>query len=132
MQDSKGGFLGAEDDPGNRALHAATRGGLQEEKPAHMTQAEWERHVLLRGLRQRKQGPFEPGISIMNEDAKKCRECGSLEIDWTWDDVFGCRICHSCKDKFPDKYSLLTKTEAREDYLLTDRKWLWGLQSMDI
>ena len=26
----------------------------------------------------------------------------------------------SCKYKFPDKYSLLTKTEAREDYLLTE------------
>ena len=29
-------------------------------------------------------------------------------------------MCHSCKEKYPDKYSLLTKTEAREDYLLTD------------
>jgi len=50
----------------------------------------------------------------------KCRECKSLEIDWKWQDVFGVGVCNACKDKFPDKYSLLTKTEAREDYLLTD------------
>jgi DNA-repair protein complementing XP-A cells len=50
----------------------------------------------------------------------KCRECKSLEIDWKWQDVFGIGVCNTCKDKLPDKYSLLTKTEAREDYLLTD------------
>lgn len=50
----------------------------------------------------------------------KCRECSSLEIDWKWQDIFGIGVCNACKDKFPDKYSLLTKTEARDDYLLTD------------
>lgn len=50
----------------------------------------------------------------------KCRECSSLEIDWKWQDVFHISVCNSCKDKYPDKYSLLTKTEARDDYLLTD------------
>ncbi|KAF2272313.1 DNA repair protein [Westerdykella ornata] len=50
----------------------------------------------------------------------KCRECASLEIDWKWHDVFAISVCNACKDKYPDKYSLLTKTEAREDYLLTD------------
>ena len=51
---------------------------------------------------------------------KTCRECGSLEIDWKWEEVFGCAVCSACKDKLPEKYSLLTKTEAREDYLLTE------------
>jgi len=50
----------------------------------------------------------------------KCRECSSLEIDWKWQDIFGIGVCNICKDKIPDKYSLLTKTEARDDYLLTD------------
>jgi DNA-repair protein complementing XP-A cells len=45
-----------------------------------------------------------------------------LEIDWKWEEQLRCQICHSCKDKYPEKYSLLTKTEAREDYLLTDRE----------
>ncbi|KAI9846744.1 MAG: hypothetical protein M1838_001151 [Thelocarpon superellum] len=117
MTDTKGGFLTAEDDPYNKALHTPAA----EEKPAHMTMQEWERARLLRSLRHQKAGPFEPGISATkNEEHKRCAECGSLEIDWTWEEVFGCRVCGGCKEKFPDKYSLLTKTEAREDYLLTD------------
>ena len=34
--------------------------------------------------------------------------------------MFGVRICNQCKKKHPDQYSLLTKTECKEDYLLTD------------
>jgi DNA-repair protein complementing XP-A cells len=119
MTDTKGGFLSAEDDPWNKALHAPQEG----EKPAHMTLKEWERHQLLKGLRNRKEGPFEPGLGLgSRESGKKCRECGSLEIDWQWEEVFGCAVCSKCKEKFPDRYSLLTKTEAKDDYLLTDRK----------
>ncbi|KAI4168644.1 MAG: hypothetical protein LQ343_006225 [Gyalolechia ehrenbergii] len=117
MTDTKGGFLTAEDDPHNKALYMPNA----EEKPAHMTLKEWERHQLLRSLRDRKEGPFEPGLSVLKKEGNKvCRECGSLEIDWKWEEIFGCAICSSCKEKLPEKYSLLTKTEAREDYLLTD------------
>lgn len=121
MTDTKGGFLTAEDDPYNKALHAKED---EEAKPANMTMKEWERQQLLQSLRNRKAGPFEPGISGLKDTATKCRECGILEIDWKWDEVFGVSVCNACKDKFPDKYSLLTKTEAREDYLLTDRESL--------
>ena len=111
----------AEDDPHNKALHALK----PEEKPAHMTMKEWERHQLLRSLREQKAGPFEPGLSVLDgkkgkgED-RKCRECGTLEIDWKWADALRCQVCNKCKEEFPEKYSLLTKTEAKEDYLLTD------------
>ncbi len=93
-------------------------------KPGNMTAAEWERLQLVRNLQRRKEGPFEPGLSVLADEdqRKKCRECGSLEIDWVWEDVFKCRVCSSCKEKFPEKYSLLTKTECREDYLLTERE----------
>ncbi|TAQ88462.1 hypothetical protein B7494_g3245 [Chlorociboria aeruginascens] len=116
MTDTRGGFLNVEDDPWNKALHAPSEG----EKPAHMTLKEWERHQLLKGLRNRKEGPFEPGLSVLSKVGKKCRECASLEIDWQWEDVFKTCVCNSCKEKFPEKYSLLTKTEAKDDYLLTD------------
>ena len=117
MTDTKGGFLTAEDDPHNRQLHTPN----QDEKPAHMTLKEWERHQLLRSLRNQKAGPFEPGVDpTKKEENKICRECGSLEIDWKWEDYFKCAVCNSCKEKLPEKYSLLTKTEAKEDYLLTD------------
>ncbi|KAF1964272.1 DNA repair protein [Bimuria novae-zelandiae CBS 107.79] len=149
MTDTKGGFLSTTDDPHNRAMW---NGRKEEEKPANMTLAEWERERMRRKLRENREGIYEPGLSILNQidgrdeeeesflkaaqedgeeykgkygDGKrdikgKCRECGSLEIDWKWQDGFGIGICHTCKDKFPDKYSLLTKTEAKEDYLLTD------------
>ena len=119
MTDTKGGFLTAEDDPHNKALHAEDA----ESKPANMTMKEWERQRLLRSLRNQRSGPFEPGISAFKDKAtKSCKDCGILEIDWKWDEVFGCQVCNACKEKWPDKYSLLTKTEAKEDYLLTDRK----------
>ncbi|KAL4796589.1 XPA protein C-terminus-domain-containing protein [Aspergillus venezuelensis] len=119
MTDTKGGFLAAEDDPFNKALHIRDE---KDEKPAGMTQKEWERQQLLKSLRRDKAGPFEPGISVLDEksEQKKCRECGSLEIDWKWEEELKCCICHACKERFPERYSLLTKTEAREDYLLTD------------
>jgi len=118
MTDTKGGFLTAEDDPHNRALHTPN----QEEKPANMTLREWERAQLLKKLRDQKAGPFEPGMSSLGgrREQKKCRECASLEIDYNWDEVFGTQVCNACKEKVPEKYSLLTKTEAKEDYLLTD------------
>jgi DNA-repair protein complementing XP-A cells len=122
MTDTKGGFLTQEDDPHNKALHVSDG---KEQKPANMTQKEWERKLLLDDLRRNKAGPFEPGLSVLDEKASQraCRECGSLEIDWKWEEAFKCCVCNTCKDKFPEKYSMLTKTEAREDYLLTDRKF---------
>ena len=117
MTDTKGGFLTSDDDPHNKALKVSGA----EEKPAHMTLKEWERHQLLKKLREQKAGPFQPGMSIeKSEQTKVCRECGSMEIDMKWDEIFGYAVCNSCKEEFPEKYSLLTKTEAREDYLLTD------------
>ncbi|KAF2666128.1 DNA repair protein [Microthyrium microscopicum] len=126
MRDTKGGFLSAQDDPLNRALHGApekdkNKGGI---KPTGMTEAEWERLQLLTKLRKNRAGPFEPGLSVLTdkEERKKesCRECGSVEVDWNWVETFGVHVCNSCKEEMGDKYSLLTKTEAREDYLLTN------------
>jgi DNA-repair protein complementing XP-A cells len=116
MADTKGGFLTAEDDPHNKAMHDE-----KDQKPAHMTQQEWERQQLLRSLRNRQAGPFEPGITVMNDEKQKaCRECGTLEVDWKWLEIFSLAVCNACKEKMPEKYSLLTKTEAKEDYLLTE------------
>ncbi|GAP88622.2 putative DNA repair protein RAD14 [Rosellinia necatrix] len=136
MTDTKGGFLSAEDDPWNKAMSgpggsgsgAAGQqgpeggGGATEERPKGMTAQEWERLQLLKTLRRQKAGPFEPGLSALADEAqrRRCRDCGSLEIDFVWDEVFGCAICAACKEKYPEKYSLLTKTECREDYLLTE------------
>lgn len=125
MTDTKGGFLSTEDDPWSKSMPSGAAAGKTPEdegRPKHMTAAEWERLQLLRKLERQKAGPFEPGLSAIvdKEDRKKCGECGSLEIDWVWEEVFNCCVCNACKEKFPEKYSLLTKTECKEDYLITD------------
>lgn len=119
MTDTKGGFLTEEDDPHNRVLHA---GKDEEEKPQEMTQREWERRLLDKRLREQRAGPYEPNLGNLRDGARTegCSECGSLEVDWQWVDIFKCRVCSKCKEEVPEKYSLLTKSEAREDYLLTD------------
>ncbi|KAL4783126.1 DNA repair protein [Aspergillus varians] len=121
MTDTKGGFLAAEDDPFNKAMHIRDKKG-DDGKPANMTQKEWEREQMIKAMRRDRVGPFEPGISLLDEksEQKVCRECGGLEIDWKWEAELRCLVCRACKEKFPERYTLLTKTEAREDYLLTD------------
>lgn len=119
MTDTKAGFLTAEDDPYNKAMQH-DRNGEDPSKPAGMTLKEWEQKQTLRRMREARTGPFEPGINALDSERGKCQECGSLEIDFKMAEAFGCNVCGACKEKFPDKYSLLTKTEAKEDYLLTD------------
>ncbi|KAF8168292.1 thioesterase-like superfamily-domain-containing protein [Crassisporium funariophilum] len=50
----------------------------------------------------------------------KCQECQTMDIDPTFLKVFKCRVCKTCQNEKPEKYSLLTKTECKLDYLLTD------------
>ncbi|KAL7267099.1 DNA repair protein rad14 [Rhizina undulata] len=117
MTDTKGGFISTEDDP-----HSTLAAVDLQDKPAHMSLEDWSKHQLRVKMQKEKVGVYEPAISALKskDEQKKCFECGSLEIDWKWQEVFGCRVCGKCKDEKPEKYSLLTKTECREDYLLTD------------
>jgi len=111
MKDSKGGFIVDEDE------------GRKEESEAILKKREL--------LQQLKKPFFDPGIdSVMDdlmiapslnlEENPKCFECGSFELDFLYHKTFGTRVCFKCKEKFQEKYSLLTKTECKEDYLLTD------------
>ncbi|QLL31050.1 hypothetical protein HG536_0A08670 [Torulaspora globosa] len=53
--------------------------------------------------------------------APKCIECQvNIEMDPVMDDIFKLKVCKSCVKQHPEKYSLLTKTECKEDYFLTD------------
>lgn len=118
MTDTKGGFLSTIDDP----LSALdTRG-----KPENMPLEKWSEVLLRQKLKESKQGAHAPHLSELvrgtdkEKELKKCWECQSWEIDWKLYEVFRCRVCNTCKDKLPEKYSLLTKTECKEDYLITD------------
>ncbi|KAI8061699.1 XPA protein C-terminus-domain-containing protein [Gongronella butleri] len=59
-------------------------------------------------------------LSLEPEEVPKCRDCGSTDVDPIFVQVFHIPVCYTCKDNCPERYSLITKTEAKEDYLLTD------------
>lgn len=94
IKDTRGGFLSEEN-------HKA------EEEDIH---AKW-----LNSLQD-----LQPPFSFDDPRAPKCYECGTKELDFRLWHVFKTRVCRECRLKMPEKYSLLTKTECRQDYLLTD------------
>ncbi|KAK9446601.1 XPA protein C-terminus-domain-containing protein [Limtongia smithiae] len=90
-----------------------TKGGYmaEENAPEGMSLEEW----------QKKNKPvFEQPRALNPEDNPTCFECGTFDLDYELFKTFGCRVCKACRNEKPEKYSLLTKTECREDYLLTD------------
>ncbi|KAJ1026732.1 hypothetical protein NDA16_000187 [Ustilago loliicola] len=103
LYNSKGGFLIDDEDP---AASRKTMDDLRKEK---------ERE------KQRMRDYAEPGISLDLQTRPTCESCGSPEIiDHPFKRVFGIYVCRKCEKEKPDVYSLLTKTEVKEDYLLTD------------
>ncbi|KAJ9118189.1 hypothetical protein QFC22_004093 [Naganishia vaughanmartiniae] len=105
LHNSKGGFL-TEDDPAG----PGGGGGAGKSVREVLKEKERERQMIREGE--------EP--AIYPNTSPRCAECGTLEIDYQFLKVFGVKVCKACKNKIPEKYSLLTKTECREDYLLTD------------
>ncbi|EMD41663.1 hypothetical protein CERSUDRAFT_41645 [Gelatoporia subvermispora B] len=115
MVNSKGGFLVEDDNDTNAELRAKEK--------------ERERERTLQSLAPRQYHSYfrtslvsQWGLAIFLDPKlnSKCNECQSLDIDPTYKKVFGCLVCNKCKNEKPEKYSLLTKTECKEDYLLTD------------
>ncbi|MCO5565248.1 hypothetical protein L7F22_018921 [Adiantum nelumboides] len=100
IQNSKGGFLIDDEDD------SKTQKTLQE------LRAERER------MRERMREGMQPGINLA--DDIKCRECGSRDVSEELRTIFKLYVCKACEKRYPEKYSLLTKTEVKEDYLLTD------------
>lgn len=107
MQDTFGGFVSNKkvDKNGN---------------PIEMTLTDWKNQQLeKRNMTVR--GEDEDDLPPMDlQNAPKCYECGSVDLDKKMLEVFNCRVCKSCKEKHPEKYSLLTKTECKEDYFMTE------------
>ncbi|GFZ52113.1 DNA repair protein rad14 [Saitozyma sp. JCM 24511] len=100
LHNSRGGFL-TEDDLNGERIKSVIEVAREKQR---------EKQLIREGE--------EPAIHP--ETSPRCKECKSLEIDHQFLKVFGTRVCKKCKEKFPEKYSLLTKTECKEDYLLTD------------
>eukprot|EP00158_Paraphelidium_tribonemae_P007583 Partr_v1_DN28292_c2_g1_i1_m75973 putative DNA repair protein len=56
------------------------------------------------------------------EGEHRCTDCDAPVINTQYLSVYSVSICNQCINGLPDKYSLLTKTECRSDYLLTDEE----------
>lgn len=66
--------------------------------------------------------PLVPAAMALDpSENPKCKHCGSTDLDDQLRSVFGIPCCVRCKKDRPEMYSLLTKTECKEDYLLTER-----------
>lgn len=106
-RNSKGGFLliEEEDDP-----RIARQRRLEEERKQ-------QRQKEAARLNE------EPALWNAKEGAAKCQICNTVELDFQIWRIFGVPVCPKCKPEHPERYSLLTKTECKEDYLLTDREF---------
>ncbi|KAG0274388.1 hypothetical protein BGZ95_009849 [Linnemannia exigua] len=62
----------------------------------------------------------DPSIFLGADDNYECQDCTSYDVDFQLLRYFHIPVCIGCRDTQPEKYSLLTKTECRADYLLTD------------
>lgn len=51
-----------------------------------------------------------------------CKVCGSIELDDFIRRHYRVRVCGTCREAHPDRFSLLTKTAAKEEFLLTDEE----------
>ncbi|BGO97169.1 Hydrophilic protein [Rhodotorula toruloides ATCC 204091] len=106
LKNSRGGFLleGEEDDP--KRLRERQ---LQEEMK------------IQRLENARKQGQLRGSAMALDpRENPKCVHCGTTDLDDQLRTVFGVMCCTPCKKERPEMYSLLTKTECKEDYLLTE------------
>lgn len=99
MTDTYGGFM--EDTGGGEETSKSLEDWKERQKAQHVVR------------------DLPPPLDIST--APKCYECDSLEIDPNLYDNFNhTRVCRRCAKEKPEKYSLLTKTECKEDYLLTE------------
>jgi DNA repair protein len=63
---------------------------------------------------------FRPPINPDLAANPVCKECGSLSLDHELVAYYGVNVCSVCRQAKPEKFTQLTKTEVKLDYLLTD------------
>ncbi|WFD36224.1 [histone H3]-lysine(4) N-trimethyltransferase [Malassezia cuniculi] len=101
-------------------LHNSRGGFLVEESNDELEALEERRKEREREL-QRMRDQMEPGISLDPSTRPVCESCGTTDIIFDpFQRVFGVFVCRPCERANPERYSLLTKTEVKDDYLLTD------------
>ncbi|QLQ81346.1 hypothetical protein HG537_0F01070 [Torulaspora globosa] len=112
MTNLNGGYINPQDRPSGFDDNDDDSLGIKKQK----TLEDWKREQQERRYLYENAPPPEH-IS----QAPKCIECQvNIEMDPVMDDIFKLKVCKSCVKEHPEKYSLLTKTECKEDYFLTD------------
>ncbi|KAI7825506.1 hypothetical protein BX661DRAFT_199333 [Kickxella alabastrina] len=81
-----------------------TRGGFLEEERSDNVPEKKRKVLEIDDI------PYDPDP----DECQMCVECGSLDLDVTYLKVFKVMVCKPCVDKISDRYSLLTKTEAKD------------------
>lgn len=56
------------------------------------------------------------------EDNERCQYCRSIELDPELKTYFQLKVCEKCREVHKETYKLLTKTSAKNDYLLTEEE----------
>ncbi|KAI8458232.1 XPA protein C-terminus-domain-containing protein [Phakopsora pachyrhizi] len=101
-----------------------TRGGFlldnEEEDPKVLKQRQQILELKRQRLQQAQKYGKDPSFSMDPKQNPRCKICGSVELDFQIYQIFNVPVCFKCKNENPDRFSLLTKTECKEDYLLTD------------
>ncbi|GAA97848.1 uncharacterized protein L969DRAFT_89677 [Mixia osmundae IAM 14324] len=106
LKNSKGGFL-VDDE--------------EEDEVTRRQRAQADAHRLKRLQESERMGlGQDPALSTDSRQNSKCNICGTIELDFQLKKIFGVSVCAKCKYENPERYSLLTKTECKDDYLLTD------------
>ncbi|KAG0038373.1 hypothetical protein BGZ82_000331 [Podila clonocystis] len=106
MKDTRAGFIQELDE--RDAIGRTAEEAAQDEE--NLRKRKWQPTVV----------PDDPSIFLGAEDNYECQDCGSIDVDFQLLRHFHVPVCIACRDGRPEKYSLLTKTECRQDYLLTD------------
>jgi DNA-repair protein complementing XP-A cells len=100
LKDSKGGFLFPEIDKNSKDSKR-----LKKENPIVYP------HSIL------------PSVTAVDpSNLPRCEDCTSPDIDLDFLRFYKVKVCAKCKETLVDKYTQLTKTEVKEDYLLTDEE----------
>lgn len=64
----------------------------------------------------------QPEILFPLEMNEKCKVCGSLELDDLIRRGYKVLVCPRCREALPDRFDLITKTAAKDEFLLTDEE----------
>lgn len=115
MVNSKGGFL-VEDDK-EVDDHAKTKERERERQRAvqNLDPRTWFCLIFIH-LTCVPGSPYVSYIAIYLDPSRnpKCHDCGSVDIDQMYRNIFKCIVCNKCRNEKVEKYGLLTKTECKE------------------